>query len=257
MRRAAPEAETEPGSTLCGVLARWLRIWFAIDGRIDRRTYVRHGVGLVLLKYAGDVVLVEATQGRRFSPVEYLIPEWSTPAMLARYDQFSAWPLVLWSLPFLWILFTMSMRRARDAGISPWEAFWCLLPVVKFAMILVLASLKTAKPRSPAGRRAMKPLSPEIPGALLGLLITVPPGLLTIWLLTEHLETYANSLFVAVPFALETASAYVAVRRSGQLSDGFVSATIAGLLLAAGLFGIGLEGAMCVVMAFRSGSSRR
>lgn len=233
-----------------GRFARWLRLWFAIDGRIDRGTYLRHGSALVLVKYAGDVAIVRATERRWFSPVEYLVPEWSTPDALAPYEAFLAWPMLVWALPFLWIMFTMSMRRARDAGISPWEALWCLVPVVKFAMMLVLACLRTAEPRSPAGRRAIKPLSPEIPGALLGLLITVPPGLLTIWFLTEHLGTYANSLFVAVPFAIGTASAYITVRRGGQLSDGLVAAVIAGLMLTAGLIAIGLEGFMCVVMAF-------
>jgi hypothetical protein len=36
--------------------------------------------------------------------------------------------LYAWTLPFLWIAVSMSIRRAADAGITPWIGFGVLVP---------------------------------------------------------------------------------------------------------------------------------
>jgi hypothetical protein len=33
------------------MLARWLRLWFGFTDPVDRRTYLRHGLGMKLFKY--------------------------------------------------------------------------------------------------------------------------------------------------------------------------------------------------------------
>jgi hypothetical protein len=51
---------------------------------------------------------------------------------------------VIWALPFLWIVVGMSVRRALDAGISPWHGLWVLVPFVNLLAMLILAALPGA-----------------------------------------------------------------------------------------------------------------
>ena len=103
------------------MLARWLRQWFAFRDPIDRGTYFRHGAGLMALKYAIDALLIWRFAGRVWTPLNYFIPSLAwREATLRIAPDWLLWALGLWSLPFMWIGVTMTLRRADDAGRSPW-----------------------------------------------------------------------------------------------------------------------------------------
>src|SRR5205823_8636296 len=100
---------------------RWLRLWFSFHELVDRRTYLVHGAGLMLIKYGVDAAVVWAFTHRLWTPLTYLNPVWTLREELLRGAP--AWlapALVLWTLPFLWIGVSMTLRRAADAGRSPW-----------------------------------------------------------------------------------------------------------------------------------------
>jgi hypothetical protein len=59
------------------VLDRWLRLWFGFSDPVDRGTYLRHGLGLLLFKYAVDALLVLWFTGRFWNPAVYLLPLWT------------------------------------------------------------------------------------------------------------------------------------------------------------------------------------
>src|SRR2546422_11484966 len=60
--------------------------------------------------------------------------------------------LALWTLPFLWIGFGMSVRRAADAGRSAWWALLFFVPVLNYVLMVTLSLLPTAA--VPEWRRA-------------------------------------------------------------------------------------------------------
>jgi len=109
------------------MLARWVDLWFGFSRPVDRGTYLRHGLGLTVFKYAIDALLVWQFAGIVWTPLDYISPLLSTrQATLGDAPSWLLPLMVVIALPFLWIGVSMSMRRAVDAGISPGIAllFW-------------------------------------------------------------------------------------------------------------------------------------
>src|SRR5438034_3807621 len=80
-----------------------------------------------------------AYTGRVWSPLDYANPVWFVreralhgvpPAVLLA--------LPVWALPFIWIGVGMSVRRAADAGLSPWLALLFFIPFVNYLLMLGL-----------------------------------------------------------------------------------------------------------------------
>src|SRR5262245_59908165 len=95
--------------------------WFGLSGRIDRRTYLLSGVLLMALKYAVDAVIVAMVTGNFWGPLSYLHPFlFVRESPLRLPPSWLLWGLALWSIPFLWIGISLTIRRAVDAGLSPW-----------------------------------------------------------------------------------------------------------------------------------------
>ena len=116
-----------------------LRYWFTFEDPVTRRDYLRHGAALMLLKYGVDALLVLAATGNVWTPLDYFR---SPPLVIANRfhasTPFLAPALVVWTLPFLWIGISMTIRRLLDAG---WSAWWSLLffvPLLNYVLIAVL-----------------------------------------------------------------------------------------------------------------------
>src|SRR6185295_11534502 len=124
---------------------RWPHLWFGFRDPVDRGTYFRHGVGLMALKYGIDALLIWRYAGRIWTPLNYLSPLLSTRINVLRDAEWLIPVLVLFALPFLWIGVSMSMRRAVDAGQSPWIALLFFVPAVNFILMGGL-SLLPSKP---------------------------------------------------------------------------------------------------------------
>src|SRR5437588_726623 len=145
------------GAHLHRVLAgvpRYVRYWFTLVDPVDRRAYLATGLGLVVFKYPVDAGAVSLATGRFWSPLDYLLPFY-----LLRAEKLAgapAWFLpafVLWTLPFLWIGVAMTLRRAVDAGRSPWLALVFFVPLFNYVVMLALCRLPTV-PLSPREERA-------------------------------------------------------------------------------------------------------
>jgi uncharacterized membrane protein YhaH (DUF805 family) len=111
-------------------LARLLRFWFTFDSPVSRRQYLANGAGLMAVKYGVDAALVWLLARQLWTPWDYL----TTGADFAHSKLAGApgvlLPLLgLWTLPFLWIGLTMTLRRALDAGRSAWFALLFFVPV--------------------------------------------------------------------------------------------------------------------------------
>jgi uncharacterized membrane protein YhaH (DUF805 family) len=111
--------------------------------RVDRTAYVAAGLVFAAIKYAGDAALVGALFGRLWTPLDYLRPVdfFSGGALGAAWTPGLLPLMALWALPFLWVGITLTMRRAMDAGVSPWLAFAFFVPYVNYLCMAAFALL--------------------------------------------------------------------------------------------------------------------
>jgi hypothetical protein len=216
---------------------------------VDRRAYLVSGVGLMLLKYAVDAAVVWLVADQVWSPVDYLLPSYSLRA--SKLQHFPAWLLVgmsLWTLPFLWIGCSMTLRRAVNAGLSPWLSLLFFVPLANYIFMLVLAVLPSRLSSRPAQRLARGEGLASGP-ALRAIGAGMLAGLLTVAACTLVVRTYTISLFFGTPFVLGIVSAYVfnlGERHTQRSTHGVVLAAL--LCTGAAILLFALEGAVCLAM---------
>ena len=238
-----------------------------LRARVPRRTYVAWGLGLAVLKFAIDTAVVYSFTGKTWSPLGYVVP-----SVVLREGAVGSGPaamhalLVVLALPFLWIGLSMSVRRAADAGISPWLGAGFLVPLFNYVTILVLSVV----PSKDSGRwepdanlpyrhsgiddpppSSTRELPSALRAALLGILASVGLGVGMTVLSVYGLGLYGTALFFLTPFAMGAVTAAVyneaAPRRLGTtLALTTVATALTGSLLL--LFAI--EGLVCLLMAF-------
>ena len=191
-------------------MASTLRLWFSFSEPVDRGTYFRHGVGLMVFKYGVDAGLIWLFAHRFWTPIDYL-----SPALAVRAAKLAVAPnwlllfLMAWTLPFLWIGVSMSMRRALDAGRSPWLALLFFVPIVNYVFMgrmSVLPSERVA-PLVPFNRsfEQAKILANGLVAASIGSAISVAMALFSIYVL----RSYGTALFLGTPFVHGAVAAYV------------------------------------------------
>ena len=126
--------------------AALLQLWFGLSLHVDRRAYFLSGAGLMLLKYSVDCAGMAIVTGRFWAPLAYLSPAlFAREASLGDPPSWILWLLGLWTIPFLWIGASMSIRRAVDAGLSPWVGCLFFAPFVNYLMMLTLCLLPSAQ----------------------------------------------------------------------------------------------------------------
>jgi len=228
-----------------------LRFWFGLHDPVPRGRYFRHGAGLMAGKYAADTLFVWLVTGRVWTPFDYVNPVLTMrTAALGHAPPWVGLVLVVWTLPFLWIGVSLTLRRLVDAGRTPWLSLLFFVPYVNYALMLTLSALGTAD-RPPAARQAEfvrqgRLLRDALVGIAAGLAVSVPTVLVSVLLV----KSYSTPLFLGTPFSLGAVTAYF-VNRRGQRSLGeTLRAVTAGLLFLGGvMFLVAIEGAVCLLMA--------
>lgn len=231
-------------------LGRWLRLWFTFESGVGRREYLCSGLALAVLKYAGDAFMVWNATGRFWRPIDYLSPVSTllqTKLVMAPEELLPV--LALWSLPFLWIGISMSMRRSIDAGYSAWLGLLFFVPLVSYLFIAAMCVLphRAAKLASEHAPRAYEH---RLPSALLAIAAGMTIGLGMLALSVYGLASYGLSLFLGTPFVIGALTAFLFNRRypaSGRETQQVVLMTLAcvgGVLLVTAA-----EGALCLIMA--------
>jgi len=226
-----------------------LRLWFAIDEPVGRRAYLLTGVGLMILKYALDAGAVWLATRQVWTPLDYFVP-----SMVLREPKLKVFPwwlavaMVVWSLPFLWIGVSMTLRRALDAGRSPWLALAFFVPIVNYVVMALLAVSPSA------GRRPARMPADACPASLAtvarALLAAVVPGVALVAIATLVLRSYVVAVFLGVPFVMGVVCAFVLNREEPrELSDTLRTAALSVTAGSIALLLFGMEGLICVVMA--------
>ena len=236
-------------------VGRALRLWFSVRGGdpVDRRTYLLHGAGLMLCKYAVDAMAVWGLTGHVLTPLDYANPVWSLRERLLRDGpSWLAPALVVWTLPFVWIGVSMTLRRAVDAGRSPWLSLLFFVPFVNYALMLTLAALPSRPPPRPPGSIVAAPaIDSRLIAGLLGvaaaLAITIPTIVIGVYVR----RLYSAGLFLGTPFTIGYISAYVFNARGVQTMSHTIQVAFLGVVIVAGaMLLFALEGAVCLALAF-------
>jgi uncharacterized membrane protein YhaH (DUF805 family) len=233
-------------------LHQWLNLWFTFDRTVRRREYVLSGLGLAALKYVGDAFLVWRAAGRFWQPFDYLSPVSSlASAKLANAPNSLLPVLALWSLPFLWIGVSMSMRRALDAGKSAWLALLFFVPGVNYLFMAAMCALPTDSGRAQRKPEdAPRPHQERLPRALLAIAAGMTVGLAMLAFSVYGVASYGISLFLGTPFLIGAITAYLFNRRYPASFAETQSVVIMTIAIIGGVVLItAAEGALCLFMA--------
>ncbi len=234
-------------------------------------------MGLAVLKYAVEAAVIGSFTGKSYTPLDFVNPLLSSRAhFTADAPAWFGMGWVLWTLPFLWIAVSMSVRRASDIGISPWWGLVVLVPFVNLVGMWALAAAPTrlVVPRTPEEQqkeeqqaaeiqRAWSPpataselppdyVSPLQPvyAALLGLTAGVGFMVAIVLLSVFVLSSYGAVLFFGSPIIAGAVSAYLLNAGSPRGLGITVLHSLATITVASlGFLLFGLEGAICIVMA--------
>lgn len=231
--------------------ASLLALLFGFTAPVDRRTYALVGFTLMALKYAVDAAAIRWFAGEVWTPLDYLSPLRSTrEGRLGAEHDLLQLALVLWTLPFLWIGVSMTMRRAADAGRQP--ALGVLLffaPILNYAWMLLLCVLPSV-----AAPRAQRSVSEEggvsirraSKAALAAVVVTGAAFAVNVYVLSS----YGVALFVGGPLLLgATATVVYNAAELRPLRESVHVTTFATMCVGGALLLFAAEGLLCIAMA--------
>ncbi|MBI3862851.1 MAG: SRPBCC family protein [Planctomycetia bacterium] len=245
-----PASGAEPSPP--GVL--WvLNLWFGFSLDVTSLAYAASGLGLMALKYGVEAGAIYSYTGRFFSPLDFL-----NPLLSMRQEFFKppapdwlAWSLFCWTLPFLWIAVSMSVRRATNAGLTAWFGLIVLVPLVNYFGMILLALLPRRAGISWANRKVRPSDQQQMKSALIGIAVSTGIALVMVGVGVYGFKEYGATLFLGTPIWMGAVSAFLYNRpypRSlgGSLLVAEVSILITGLALLLFAF----EGVICLAMLF-------
>jgi len=232
-----------------------LRLWFGFKEPVSRIAYISSGFVLMLVKYLVEAAIIALSTGRYYLPWDFL-----NPLMSVRQKYFAppapdwmAWAVILWSLPFLWIAVSMSVRRAVDAGRNAWIGLWVFVPLVNFFMMIYLCGIESqARPvgDSSIDRTYREPLIDHgLTSALKGLAASTMICIAMVSLSVYLIQDYGAALFMGTPIIMGAVSAYIYNRPYtrtifSSIMVAELSIFLSGLILLLFAF----EGLICLVM---------
>jgi uncharacterized membrane protein YhaH (DUF805 family) len=228
-----------------------LHVWFSFDVPVNRGTYVLHGAALMLAKYLVDAAVVYQFAGVVWTPLRYVNPLLSLRAdVLERGPDWLGPALVLFTLPFLWIGVSMSLRRAADAGRSPWLALLFFVPGVNYVLMATLALLPSLSRVSGPVEASPPQIDERLKSALLGVAAAVAITLVSLGMGVYLRRAYSAGLFLGVPFTIGYITAYIHNRRFPRSQRESIVLAVASVAIACGAIVVfALEGLVCTLMA--------
>lgn len=235
-----------------------LRLWFSLRVPVGPRDYFVSGLTLMVVKYVVDATVMRLGANVFWSPIDYLNPMYSVREARASLTPGLRTALVVWTLPFLWIGASMTVRRAVDAGRSAWSGLMFFLPLVNYVVMIVLCFLPS-RPHPPitptdepaSSGSAAPAIDQRIRSAMLGLGVSLVIGFPLAVLCTVVLKDYGLSVFFGTPFVASVVAGFVHNRRETRPVGETALVATTGLMLVAGaLLLFAVEGMVCVAMAF-------
>jgi hypothetical protein len=229
-------------------------------GTIDRGTYAVVGLVGFALKHNLDRLVAVLAFHRPWTLFNYWVPlrDVARITQLPGSEAVFLGTMVALSLPFIWVGVILTMKRLRSAGLPSGLVVLFFIPFLNLAFFLVLTLLPARDSSSiaqlPPGQTEsfLIKMIPEsaLGSAALSILITVPFGLGFAVLASQVLANYGWGLFVALPFTMGFAAAFLYGARQPRSLRGCVGvACLSTALLGGALLALAFEGAICIVMA--------
>ena len=230
-----------------------IELLFGMKKQVSRKSYIVWGASLMLLKYLGEAIMYLQARGLVLTPQQYLNPFLNEryPHFFEGHDWFVP-AVAIWSLPFIWIGSGMSVRRAADAGFSPWLGILFFVPGLNYFLFLVLSVLPSNWALSKwEPRKASVPQSKVVFPLVLIATSGAFLGAVTMWFNTNLLQNYGMSLFFGSPLVMGLCLGFILNRRAPlgfAKTSGYVVFTA--LLIHLLLLVFALEGFICLAMSF-------
>jgi uncharacterized membrane protein YhaH (DUF805 family) len=225
------------------------------QGRVGRARYLATGVILLAIKHNIDRV-VAASYGYPWSVFNYWV--FKTPSGIEGITRNEAnfySELLIIALPFIWIGTVLTLRRLRDAGLPLWLVVLFFLPFLNLFLFLLLVILPSNQSTGtnadpfPARFSELIPKS-EFGSAVLGIVVTAAVSVLLAALGATGLGNYGWGVFVGIPFFLGLSSVLIyGFHEPRTLGRCLGVATLSLAIVGLTLFGIAVEGLICLVMA--------
>jgi len=226
-------------------------LWFTMTRQVTRRSYILSGLGLMLFKYVVELVAIQALIGYFYNPVIFLSPLYTTRNDIYTNTPFwVAWTFFFWSLPFLWISVSMSVRRSIAATGSAMLGLGVLLPGINYLVMFALCVLPTRHlttdiPVESKPSRAASKVHGALRGVLISSLISIVLFVLTVYVIGD----YGYFLFLGVPILIGVTSAYSYNHPVKQtLIQSMAVSQIALFILCGCLLIFAAEGVICIAM---------
>ena len=230
-------------------LQRSLRFLLVLDTPVDRRTYCATGFGLAVVKYLGDATIIGLFARTLWKPTGYVL---TTHSLLnTAIPNAPPWlmaVLALWTVPFLWIGVTFTMRRALDAGRSPWWALGFFAPYLNY-LLMAGFCLVPGSSRNAGRADGTFPTGRWLPSAVVAIAAGVGLGIGMVVLAVLGKGQYGVTLFLGTPFAMGALTSFLFNVRYNGTTGETVQVTLCMLAFVAGsLFLFAFEGAFCIAM---------
>ncbi|MGA8035871.1 MAG: SRPBCC family protein [Candidatus Acidiferrales bacterium] len=222
-----------------------------LEQPLKRQPYFLTGVVLAFIKYLGDATLVFLGTEKFWTPLDYLNSVRALELTLVPDNHvFMTLGLVLWLVPFVWIGFVFTERRALDAGWSPWWAFGFFIPFVNYALMAALCLWPSSIKYAVGIREREKRESPSGFDIALAILSGIAFAVGMIWIAVVLKANYAFGLFIGAPVGMGAISGNVLCRKAdASVSDLFLLTLATNFVGFGAVLVVAFDGLICVAMA--------
>lgn len=231
-----------------------LRLWFGFRADVSRARYAASGFGLTVAKYGVEAATLWMINGTFLTPIDFLNPLFQSirQELVQGAPEWLGWAWFFWTVPFLWIAVTMSVRRAVNAGRSPWIGLLVLVPIINLVTMLFLAVLPERQQLddSVAHPDVVAVPMQSIRSAVLGVFVGLVVALIMVGVSVYALDTYGSSLFLGTPVLMGAVASVISNSVAPRKFSASCSLGALTVLLAGGaLLVFHMEGVICIAMA--------
>jgi uncharacterized membrane protein YhaH (DUF805 family) len=230
-----------------------LQMAFTIRGPLNRRTYFIAGATLTLVKYLLDATVIYAVTGIAWHPTDYVAPLLTLGGgVVTAMPSWLSVALLLWTLPFLWLGVTLTVRRAIDAGLPPWISVAFFLPVLNYVLMLALLVAPSAAVRPPVSPQRTDPSDDALldRNGILAVAAGAAAVLGALLIGIVWLKSYGLTIFLGTPFLMGLVIGVVSNTRRTRSTGQTMALVMVGIATAGvALLAVAFEGLLCLLMA--------
>ena len=227
--------------------------WVSLSRDVNRPAYAFSGFGLMAIKYAVEAWLIHHYTGRFFAPHDFLNPLLSMRSefLAPPAPEWLAWGLFVWTLPFLWIAVSMSVRRSADAGATAWFGLLVLVPGINLIIMLLLCMLPSRGQTPFTATKPQPVVDHHVRSALLGIAVSLVISMLMLLVSVYAFADYGVALFLGTPILVGAVSAFLYNRPYPRgLGSSLLVAELSIVLCGTAVLLFAFEGIICLAMLY-------